>query len=72
MTATATRLAVIQIQQRDIDGLVLCGEHGGAPYDLLATALGVQPARLRGIIARWRKAGYAATGQAAPAPRGAG
>ncbi len=68
MTATATRLAVIQIQQRDIDGLVLCGEHGGAPYDLLATALGVQPARLRGIIARWRKAGYAATGQAGPGP----
>jgi hypothetical protein len=68
MTDTATGPATIQIQQRDIDGLVLCGEHGGAPYDLLATALGVAPARLRGITARWRKAGYAATGQLGPGP----
>ena len=36
--------------QRDIDGLVLCAEHGGAPYDLLAAALGVTPARLRAIV----------------------
>jgi len=68
MTATVTRPAVIQVQQRDIDGLVLCGEHGGAPYDLLAAALQVQPARLRGITARWRRAGYAATGQVGPGP----
>ena len=66
MTATATRPASIQIQQRDIDGLVLCGEPGGAPYDLLAAALGVAPVRLRGITARWRKAGYAATSQVGP------
>ena len=71
MTATATGPAIIQIQQRDIDGLVLCGEHGGAPYDLLAAALGVHPARLRGITARWRRAGYAATGSSAPARLGA-
>ena len=68
MTATATGPAVIQIQQRDTVGLVLCGEHGGVPYDLLAAALGVAPARLRGITARWRKAGYAATGQLGPGP----
>jgi hypothetical protein len=68
MTDTATRPAPIQIQQRDIDGLVLCGEHGGAPYDLLAAALDVAPARLRGITARWRRAGYAATGQVGPGP----
>jgi hypothetical protein len=68
MTATATGPAVIQIQQRDTIGLVLCGEHGGVPYDLLGVALGVAPARLRGITARWRKAGYAATGQLAPGP----
>ena len=68
MTATATRPATIQIQQRDINGLVLCGEHGGAPYDLLADALDVAPVRLRGITARWRKAGYAATGQLGPGP----
>jgi hypothetical protein len=68
MTDTATRPAPIQIQQRDIDGLVLCGEHGGAPYDLLAAALDVAPVRLRGITARWRRAGYAATGQVGPGP----
>ena len=47
MTATATGPAVIHIQQRDTVGLVLCGEHGGAPYDLLAAALGVPRAPAR-------------------------
>ena len=47
---------------------MLCGEHGGAPYDLLAAALDVAPVRLRGITARWRRAGYAATGQLGPGP----
>ena len=69
MTTQPTRRAgTVQLQQRDIDGLVLCGEHGGAPYDLLAAALDVAPARLRGITARWRRAGYAATGQLGPGP----
>ena len=73
MTDTATRPAPIQIQQRDIDGLVLCGEHGGAPYDLLAAALDVAPVRLRGITARWRQApGTPPPGSSAPARRGAG
>jgi hypothetical protein len=58
----------VKISQRDIDGLVLCAEHGGAPYDLLATALAVQPARLRAIVARWRRAGYADTGPLGPGP----
>jgi hypothetical protein len=39
----------------------------GAPYDLLATYLDVRADRLRGIVARWRHAGYAETG-----PLGAG
>jgi len=52
----------------DIDGLVLCAEHYGAPYDLLAAALGAQPARLRGTVARWRRAGYAASGRLGPGP----
>ena len=39
-----------------------------APYDLLAAALNTQPARLRGITARWRRAGYAATGRLGPGP----
>jgi hypothetical protein len=58
----------IRLTQRDIDGLIWCAEHGGAPYDLLATALAVTPDRLRAIVARWRRAGYAATGQLGPGP----
>ena len=58
----------VRLSQRDIDGLLLCGEHGGAPYDLLALALRVQPDRLAAITARWRRAGYAATGRLGPGP----
>ena len=58
----------VRLGQRDIDGLILCAEHFGAPYDLLAAALDAQPARLRGITARWRRAGYAATGRLGPGP----
>jgi hypothetical protein len=58
----------IRLGQRDIDGLILCAEHFGAPYDLLAAALGAQPARLRGITARWRRDGCAATGRLGPGP----
>jgi hypothetical protein len=63
-TAPARRAdyGAVRLGQRDIDGLILCAEHYGAPYDLLAAALGAQPARLRGITARWRRAGYSATG----------
>ncbi len=75
MTATATQhrparadAGTIRLGQRDIDGLILCAEHGGAPYDLLAAALAVEPARLRAITARWRRAGYAATGPLGPGP----
>jgi len=58
----------VRLGRRDIDGLILCAEHYGAPYDLLAYALGAQPARLRAITARWRRAGYAATGRLCPGP----
>jgi len=58
----------IRLSQRDIDGLLLCGEHYGAPYDLLAIALQADPARLPAIMARWRRAGYAATGRLGPGP----
>ena len=59
---------VVRLGCRDIDGLILCAEQYGAPYDLLASALGAQPARLRGIVARWRRAGFAATGRLASGP----
>lgn len=58
----------MRFEQRDIHGLALCAEHYGAPYDLLAAALDAQPARLRGITSRWRRAGYAATGRLGPGP----
>src|SRR5689334_4994472 len=60
---------VVQLSQRDIDGLLLCGEHFGAPFDLLATALRVEPERLSALTARWRRAGFAATGRLGPGPK---
>jgi hypothetical protein len=60
---------VVQLSQRDIDGLLLCGEHSGAPFDLLATALRVEPERLSTLTARWRRAGFAATGRLGPGPK---
>ena len=47
---------------------MLCGEMYGAPYDLLAAYLGVRPDRLRGIVARWRAAGYVETGRLGAGP----
>ena len=47
---------------------MLCGDHYGSPYDLLAAALDVRGDRLRGIVARWRHAGYAETGTLGPGP----
>jgi hypothetical protein len=70
-TVTGGRRAdagVIRVSARDMVGLSLCGEHYGAPYDLLAAALDVQAARLRGIVARWRAAGLARTGSLGPGP----
>jgi hypothetical protein len=58
----------VRLSGRDVAGLVLCGDMYGAPYDLLGGYLGVQPARLRGILTRWRHAGYAETGRLGPGP----
>ena len=63
---TASRRAdagTVRLGERDIAGLLLCGEMYGAPYDLLADFMGVRADRLRGIVARWRHAGYADTGR---------
>jgi hypothetical protein len=73
-TVTTGRLArradagTVRLSQRDIDGLLLCGEHYGAPLDLLGRALRVQPERLPAIVARWRRAGYADSGRLGPGP----
>ena len=58
----------VRLTDRDITGLLLLAEQYAAPYDLLAAALGAPPARLRAIAARWRAAGYAATGVLGPGP----
>ncbi len=49
-------------------GLIRLPARDIAPYDLLGTALRVTPDRLRGIVARWRTAGYARTQVLAPGP----
>jgi len=72
VTASRRRRAdggALQLSQRDIDGLLLCGEHSGAPFDLLAAALRVEPDRLSAITARWRRAGLAAAGRLGPGPK---
>jgi hypothetical protein len=58
----------LRLQQRDLDGLLLIADHYAAPYDLLAAALSAQPSRLRGVVARWRGAGLAASGTLGPGP----
>ena len=44
-TARRADAGTVRLSQRDIDGLLHCGEHYGAPVDLLALALQVQPER---------------------------
>jgi hypothetical protein len=58
----------IKLTDRDITGLTLVADQYGAPLDLLAAALDVQPERLRGITARWRHAGWAETGPLGKGP----
>ena len=58
----------VRLGGRDVAGLLLTGDMYGAPYDLLAAFLGVAPARLRGVVARWRRAGYVQTGRLGPGP----
>jgi hypothetical protein len=70
VTAPARRADAgsVRLGPRDVAGLVLCGDMYGAPYDLLADYLRVRPDRLRGIVARWRNAGYVATGRLGAGP----
>lgn len=58
----------VRLGGRDVAGLVLCADMYGAPYDLLATYLSVRADRLRGIVARWRNAGYVSTGRLGGGP----
>jgi hypothetical protein len=58
----------VRFTSRDVAGLTLTGDMYGAPYDLLAAALGVRPDRLRAITSRWRRAGLAESGRIGPGP----
>ncbi|HEV2375784.1 MAG TPA: hypothetical protein VGS19_26910, partial [Streptosporangiaceae bacterium] len=58
----------VRLSGRDVSGLVWCADMYGAPYDMIAAYLGVRPDRLRGIVARWRAAGYVATGRLGTGP----
>jgi hypothetical protein len=58
----------VRLGNRDVAGLLLCGDMYSAPYDLVAEFLGVRPDRLRGIVAHWRRAGYVQTGRLGPGP----
>jgi hypothetical protein len=58
----------IKLTDRDITGLTLLGDQYGAPVDLLADALGVREDRLRGIVSRWRRAGWVATANLGKGP----
>jgi hypothetical protein len=58
----------VRLGGRDVAGLMLVGDMYGAPYDLLAGFLDVAPARLRGIVARWRHPGYVQTARLGPGP----
>jgi hypothetical protein len=70
-TGTSARRADagrVRLGDRDVAGLLLVGEMYGAPYDMLAAFLGVRTDRARGIVSRWRRAGYAQTGRLGPGP----
>jgi hypothetical protein len=43
LAARRADAGMVRLGERDITGLVLCAEHYGAPYDLLAAALEVRP-----------------------------
>jgi len=61
-------VGVLRITQRDIDGFVLCAEHQGLPYDLLASALRTSESAVKLLVYRWRRAGYVATARLGPGP----
>ena len=70
-TGTSARRAdagSVRLSDRDVAGLLLAGGMYGSAYDLLASFLRVRPDRLRGIVARWRRAGYVQSGRLGPGP----
>lgn len=65
-----TRRAVnpAPLTQREIDALVLCAEHNGIPFDLLASVLGVPDIRVGRVVRRWCDLGWAASGRLGNGP----
>ena len=52
MSARRADAGSVRLGDRDIAGLLLCGEMYGAPYDLLATFLAAREDRAWRIVAR--------------------
>jgi hypothetical protein len=48
---------------------VFAGEMYGVQYDQLAAVCGLPVERARGVVARWREAGYAESGRLGPGPQ---
>jgi hypothetical protein len=61
-------IGTLRLTQRDIDGLLLCGEHYGAPYDLLAGTMRLSQGAVAQVVKRWCGIGYAAKGRLGPGP----
>jgi hypothetical protein len=59
---------LIRLSDRDVRGLLWCGEMYGMRSDLLAGLLGVGVAAVRQVHMRWRRAGLAETGRLGPGP----
>ena len=62
----------VRLGRRDIDGLILCAEHYGAPYDLLAAALARSPPGCARSPRGGAGPGSPPPGGSAPARPGAG
>jgi hypothetical protein len=63
--------AAVRLSQRDIDGLLVTGEHHGFRTTCSPQRCGSTRKRLARITARWRSAGYVATGRLGPGRAGA-
>ena len=68
MTVSAARSGPAQLTERDVRGLVFTAEMYGVQLDLLAGLLGVSADRVRPVVARWRRLGYAECARLGPGP----
>jgi hypothetical protein len=63
---TASSASQPQLTERDLRGLLFTAEMYGLQLDLLAGLLGLTQERVRPVVARWRKLGYAEAARIGP------